>query len=70
MPCPLSVSKSVKKMTGSVVEGAVLRDAKRLPINKCVILGNKMTSPARRDDESYWRYGEEEERSWDVKIVA
>jgi hypothetical protein len=29
-----------------------------------------MTFPARRDDESYGWYGEEEQRRWDVKIVA
>jgi hypothetical protein len=43
---------------------------KGLLINKSVDSGNRMTYPARRDNESYWRYGEEEQRSRDVKFVA
>ena len=36
--------------------------------NKLKVSGDKMTLPARRDDEACWWHVEEEERSWNVQI--
>jgi hypothetical protein len=41
-----------------------------LPGNKFDNSGSRMAYPARRDDESYRWYGEQEQRCRDVKIVA